>query len=330
MRGNVSKKLISTVVAATLMLGSFSINAYAKEDNNQFEGKVSIGDFGLYTKIAGEGKVSVVFDSGYNDGINTESDPQKGWGEIQQEISKYARTVTYDRAGLGKSDDTANREPLNDKDRQLLMNNNFCSVSYDSSIFEKGNGKTAIDKARNLHALLRAKGVKAPYLLVAHSIASLDAVEFTKLYRKEVAGIIMVDGSGKNVMGDAMNFINSNMPELKESLLGQFTKADGTIDEVLQSEQQVYQAGDVLRNVPLTYLSADDEGMGPIYQAVVNAEQEDWLSCSNYSKRIPVPNSGHYIYIDQPQYVVNAIKDMINTIENKNSPHKDDNQKIMK
>jgi len=327
MKGNVSKKLIYTLVVATLMLGSFSINAYAKEQNNQFEGKVSIGDFGLYTKIAGKGKVSVVFDSGYGDGINTDSDPKKGWGEIQQKISEYARTVTYDRAGLGKSDDTDNREPLNDIDRQLLMNNNFCSVSYDSSIFKKGNGKTAIDKARNLHALLKAKGVKAPYLLVAHSIGSFDAVEFTKLYPKEVAGIIMVDGSGKNVMGDMLNFINSNMPELKEAFLGQFTKADGTLDEQLQSAQQVYQAGDVLRNVPLTYLSAIDEGMGPLYQAVVNAEQEDWLSCSNYSKRIPVPNSGHYIYIDQPQYVVNAIKDMINTIENKNSPHKDINKK---
>ncbi|MBZ9633744.1 hypothetical protein [Clostridium sp. FP1] len=136
--------------------------------------------------------------------------------------------------------------------------NNFSSVSYDSSIFKKGN--------------VKAKGVKAPYLLVAHSIGSFDAVEFTKLYPKEVAGIIMVDGSGKNVMGDMMNFINSNMPEMKESFLGQFTKADGTIDEALQSEQQVYQAGDVLRNVPLTCLSAVDEGMGPIYQAVVNPE----------------------------------------------------------
>jgi len=315
MRRNALKKIISTLLTIPLMLGLFSVNAYAKDHNNDFEGKVNIGDFGLYTKIAGSGKVSVVFNSGYGDGINTGNDAAKGWVEIQQEISKYARTVTYDRAGLGKSDDTPNREPLSDIDRQLLLSNDFCSVTYDSSMFKKSNGKTAIDKARNLHALLKAKDVKAPYLLVAHSIGSLDVVEFTKLYPKEVAGIIMVDGSGKTVMGDMMDFINSNMPEMKEPFLGQFTKADGTIDEILQSEQQVYQAGDVLRNVPLTYLSAADEGMGPVYQAVVNAEQEDWLSSSNHSKRIVVPNSGHYIYLDQPQYVVNAIKDMLNIIK---------------
>jgi pimeloyl-ACP methyl ester carboxylesterase len=315
MKKNVLKNFISTLLVSTLMLGSFSSNAYAKSHNKDFEGKVSIGDFGLYTKIVGEGKVSVVFDSGYGDGINTGEDATKGWGEIQQEISKYARTVTYDRAGLGKSDDTGNREPLNEIDRQLLLNNDFAAVPYDKSIFKKGTGKTAIDKARNLHALLKAKHVKAPYLLVAHSIGSLDVVEFTKLYPKEVAGIIMVDCSGKTVMGDMLNFINSYMPEMKDMFLGQFGKADGTIDEVLQSEQQVYQAGDVLRNVPLTYLSAVDEGMGPIYQEVVNAEQEEWLRSSNYSKRIPVPNCGHYVYLDQPQYVIDAIKDMINTIK---------------
>ena len=314
MRQNVSKKFISTLLVVTLMLG-LSVNTYAKDHNNDFEGKVSIGDFGLYTKILGKGKVSVVFNSGYGDGINTGNDETKGWGEIQQEISKYARTVTYDRAGLGKSDDTGNREPLNEIDRLLLLNNDFAAVPYDKSIFKKGNGKTAIDKARNLHALLKAKDVKAPYLLVAHSIGSLDVVEFTKLYPKEVAGIIMVDCSGKTVMGDMLNFINSYLPEMKEPFLGQFSNADGTMDEVLQSELQVYQAGDVLRNVPLTYLSAEDEGMGPIYQAVVNAEQEDWLKSSDYSKRIVVPNSGHYVYLDQPQYVINAIKDMLDSIK---------------
>lgn len=314
MRQNVSKKFISTLLVVTLMLG-LSVNTYAKDHNNDFEGKVSIGDFGLYTKILGKGKVSVVFNSGYGDGINTGNDETKGWGEIQQEISKYARTVTYDRAGLGKSDDTGNREPLNEIDRLLLLNNDFAAVPYDKSIFKKGNGKTAIDKARNLHALLKAKDVKAPYLLVAHSIGSLDVVEFTKLYPKEVAGIIMVDCSGKTVMGDMLNFINSYLPEMKEPFLGQFSNADGTMDEVLQSELQVYQAGDVLKNVPLTYLSAEDEGMGPIYQAVVNAEQEDWLKSSDYSKRIVVPNSGHYVYLDQPQYVINAIKDMLDSIK---------------
>ncbi|MNC77451.1 hypothetical protein D3C75_1294100 [compost metagenome] len=40
----------------------------------------------------------------------------------------------------------------------------------------------------------------------------------------------------------------------------------------------------------------------------------DWLTWSDYSKLIFVPDTSHYIMKDQPQYVVNAIKNMLKEI----------------
>jgi pimeloyl-ACP methyl ester carboxylesterase len=84
------------------------------------------------------------------------------WGWIQPEVAKFARVVSYDRAGLGWSD--ADPRP------------------------ESGERD-----ARRLHALLVAAGVKGPYLLVGHSMGGLLVRVFNDLYPGEVAGMVLLD-----------------------------------------------------------------------------------------------------------------------------------------
>jgi pimeloyl-ACP methyl ester carboxylesterase len=47
--------------------------------------------------------------------------------------------------------------------------------------------------AYELHALLRAAGIKSPYILVGHSVGGLIARVYGEQYPKEVAGMVLVD-----------------------------------------------------------------------------------------------------------------------------------------
>jgi pimeloyl-ACP methyl ester carboxylesterase len=50
-----------------------------------------------------------------------------------------------------------------------------------------------LQDAYELHALLRAAGLKAPYVLVGHSIGGLIARVYAEQYPNEVAGMVLVD-----------------------------------------------------------------------------------------------------------------------------------------
>lgn len=84
------------------------------------------------------------------------------WSWVQPEIAKFARVVSYDRAGLGWSD--PDPAPL-----------------------------TPARMAANLHDALVAAGVNGPYVLVGHSMGGLLVRVFNDLYPDEVAGMVLIE-----------------------------------------------------------------------------------------------------------------------------------------
>src|SRR5690606_28471284 len=78
--------------------------------------------------------------------------------------ARFARVVTYDRAGLGWSDPAP-------------------------------GPRTAEAMVADLRALLRAAGVPAPYVLVGQSFAGLLVRLYAYLHPSEVAGLVLVDGA---------------------------------------------------------------------------------------------------------------------------------------
>jgi pimeloyl-ACP methyl ester carboxylesterase len=86
---------------------------------------------------------------------------------LLQEVSQFTTAVVYDRGGTGYSDPL----PL---------------------------PRTAAAVATELHELLQAEDIAAPYVLVAHSLGGAYAQRFGQLYQQEVAGLVWVDAYHSN------------------------------------------------------------------------------------------------------------------------------------
>lgn len=81
---------------------------------------------------------------------------------VQQQVSQFTTAVVYDRGGTGYSDPL----PL---------------------------PRTAAAVATELHELLHAQDIAAPYVLVPHSLGGFYAHRFAQLYPQEVAGLVWLD-----------------------------------------------------------------------------------------------------------------------------------------
>ncbi|MBT2444941.1 alpha/beta hydrolase [Streptomyces sp. ISL-36] len=81
---------------------------------------------------------------------------------VQEGVSQFTTAVVYDRGGTGYSDPL----PL---------------------------PRTAAAVATELHELLRAQDIAAPYVLVAHSLGGAYAHRFAQLYPQDVAGLVWLD-----------------------------------------------------------------------------------------------------------------------------------------
>ena len=121
--------------------------------------QISIGDHRLHIHEMGQHHdgPTVVLVSGL--GV-----PSSGWAWIQSNVADFARVVSYDRAGLGWSEEST--QPFD-----------------------------AVHTAQQLHDLLEAADIPGPYILVGHSIGGLYVRQFTDLYPDDVAGLVLVDAS---------------------------------------------------------------------------------------------------------------------------------------
>ncbi|WP_010096668.1 alpha/beta fold hydrolase [Ornithinibacillus scapharcae] len=107
-----------------------------------------------------EAEVTVIFDSGL-------SCCSLDWCFIQPQVSKYARTVSFDRAGYGWS--SPSEQPY-----------------------------TSEDVVHDLVHILENLKLAPPYILVGHSFGGLNMRLFASKYPEKIASLILVDAVHEN------------------------------------------------------------------------------------------------------------------------------------
>ena len=128
-------------------------------DRRRFAGAgrwVSIGrGCRLYLVEKGSGEPTVLFESGI-------AATNLNWFHIQQNVSRFTGTASYDRSGLGWSSPC--RTP-----------------------------RTPANIAVELHEMLQCAQIKPPFILVGHSFGGLVMRRFALLYPEDVQGIVLID-----------------------------------------------------------------------------------------------------------------------------------------
>ena len=109
----------------------------------------------IYLLEKGTGEATVLFESGI-------AATNLNWFHIQETVSRFAATASYDRGGLGWSSPSR-------------------------------TARTPGNLASELHELMQEAGLKPPYILVGHSFGGLVIRRFALLYPEEVASIVLVD-----------------------------------------------------------------------------------------------------------------------------------------
>lgn len=263
--------LILVSLAFVVVIIFLAQSVYVKvfqEDISDFEGKIDLGDFELYSCMRGKGKPTIIFESGH-------ASTHETWNFIQQKISADNTTFSYDRAGIGLSD---------------------------NSIYMR----TSLNKAKELHKLLKQAEINGPYIIVSHSTGTWVSRIFAMLYGNELAGLIFVDPTHE----DTNEFtVNSLSPELFESYNKEICK-EGSYEDMLESISQIREVRHTMKTIPLTVISSNNHQMGAQFEEKWSFWQKDIASLSSYSEHITV-NCGHNIQSENPDTIINAITEMV-------------------
>lgn len=232
----------------------------------------------LYSRKSGA--PCVIFLAGMGDSGET-------WKIVQDRISQEASTLSYDRAGIGRSAVAA-----------VVP-------------------RTCRDLAEELYDLLQEVEVEPPCVLVGHSFGGLVARLFASLYPQLVSGLVLVDAAPEykelayeKVLPD--NLIAANR-EYYENPMRNSEKIDKirSYQEIVDSYRQ--------SDIPISIITRglpdvwDEEWPNEEILAIEQRLQADFmrLSTSTSSKQRIAGRSGHYIHHDEPEMVIEEILFML-------------------
>jgi len=238
--------------------------------------KVDVGGHSLNLLIGGQGSPAVVFEGGFGAGIAS-------WSTVQKEVAAFARTVSYDRAGLGQSE-------LGPKPR------------------------TAKQIATELHTALEKAGVKPPYVLVGHSFGGIYARVFAEMYPKEVVGMVLLDPSQETFN----DWLKKNQPARLKDMQAQIARPPEGVraeDAATDASYDEARAAKVPPGILVILLSAtEDETMPADARRVWIEKHKEWIATVPGAKHIVVEKTGHFIQAQQPKLVIDTIRQILSRI----------------
>jgi len=199
---------------------------------------------------------------------------------VQKETANFAQTVSYDRAGLGQS--------------------------------EPGpKPRSAKQIATELHTALQNAGVKPPYVLVGHSMGGPYVRVFADLYPKEVAGMVLLDPSQeafddwtKAHPDGKQKEVDAQIAKAPEGLRAEWAGID---DSYAQARAAKLPAG-----IPVTLITAGlQENVPAEARTAWTEKQTEWIAKVPGGKHLSAEKSGHFIQLQEPQIVINAIREIV-------------------
>lgn len=303
----------AAIMAAAGLASSAFQEAAAARDRRRFPPPGQLVDIGgrrLHLLEAGQGSPAVVVVGALADGVMS-------WPRVQRALAAEMRVVLYDRAGVGWSDPP----------------HGHCTLD---------------DMGAELRDLLNAAQITPPYVFVAHSLGGIIARRFAARWPGSVAGMVLVDSSHeqqasrKGVHGWRHGRSSYYQSVLKWQLrplgLYRLGAAAGLARELTAdvAEMALPEHAAAVRAIMLSTrtrraivremlwmagLTDQPPGLGSIPLTVITATgqdqpgwremQDELAALSSASRHVLAEGSSHYVHLDDPELVCQAVRELM-------------------
>lgn len=293
----------------TLVLAASPVPAFA--ESGDFTGPVDIGGGRkMYLECRGTGSPTVVIVAGGKASADDWTVSEPGTKNVFSEIAGFTRVCAYDRPGTPVGEAPSRSDPV-----PMPI--------------------TVADSVADLHALVAAAGIATPFVIVGHSYGGLIVRLYAMTHPGDVDGMVLVDALSEGLRA----------AETPEEWANQRIILDGDMTEALKiypaieradadlSFDQVLAAAP-LQPMPLIVLSADrpwgplvpgfiadgllpadiPPDVGTITDRAQKEAQAKLAALVPGAKHVTNTDSGHEIHKEQPQLVIDAIRDVVDAV----------------
>ena len=253
------------------------------------EHMIDVGGRKLHSYVYGNEGPTVILINGFNA-------PQESWNAVVLGLADEATVVTYDRAGVGKSE--IGSLPTHGK-------------------------QSAID----LHYMIDKLDVPKPYILVGHSYG----VGVTRLYadqfRDDLGGLVLLEGQHPDILDEQMKVLTgADLERLKRMSSGRpepeqkITEADYMF-VTLEQRKKI----GILEDIPCTVVTAGAHRERGIPPGFSEEGREKLLTLGLEMKtrlvedipgaeHVILENLSHMLHLEDPQPIIDIIKEMIEDV----------------
>ncbi|MEW5942052.1 MAG: alpha/beta hydrolase [Chloroflexota bacterium] len=323
------------VLALLLAAGYLYQRQTTAADFEQFPApgqRVDVGGYSLHIYCTGEGSPTVVVDTG-------NGDFSLGWSGIQPEVAKFTRICAYDRAGYGWSDPSPKprtAKVMAEELHTLLVNGEIeppyvlvghslggLNVRMFADMYpDEAAGMVLVDSA---HPDQLNRFPPEYVGLNQQQTTFLSVAGFMSRF-----GILRLLGNtsqGQDFAPPTVLQLPADVQPVYMTMISHPTYFDATLAEIRslpETNAQVQSLGS-LGDLPLIVLTAEQsidvaalKAMGYDAKIDLNAIQQIWLelqdelaALSTNSEHVIVKDSHHFIHLDQPSAVIDAIRRMV-------------------
>ena len=261
----------------------------------------------MYGECDGVGAPTVVLISGKGnraDIWSTPLEPASPGPTVFPEIARLTRVCAYDRPlTIGGMDEPSRSDPV-------------------------AEPVTAADGVADLHALLAAATESGPYVLVGHSYGGLISRLYASTYPEDVAALVLVDALSEGLYDgltpdqqavfETLNFIPERIDNVSSFAQVRNAAAVGAIPVVvLTADRRPITAEDIAAG---KFPPIVTEDFADDLWTAQWAAQDRLASLFPNGEHITNTNSGHYIQLEQPQLVIDSIRELVDKVRNTDRP----------
>lgn len=295
-----------SVLAATALASALSTGAVAADSaaTGAFAGLVDVDGRKVYLQCKGTGSPTVILISGYRNNAEIwTTPPADGVTPVFDAVSAFTHVCAYDRPGT-------------------ILDGTHLSRSDPVPM-----PRTADAVVAELHALLAAAEIPGPYVLAAHSLGGLFARLYASTYPEDVAGMVLVDAwqeSLEALLGPAQwaayEAVAAGPPPGLEKY-HDLELVDFAAASTLMAKAAARQP---LQPVPLVVISRTKPVALPpdvppafspeAFERAWRQGQDRLAALLPDARHVFAEKSDHYIQIEQPALVIDAIRDVVEAV----------------